>query len=75
MADRADRLLDLNGLGGDDAEIKIGQLHRIGSGSQLDCEFVASGNVQALAVQGAGVLLATHERPDLGNAREVRCVE
>ena len=75
MADWANRFLDLNSFGSNDAEIEIGQLGRIGRCFEFDCEFVASGNVQPLAIQGAGVLFAADEGPDLGHAREVRRVK
>src|SRR5881397_2616083 len=75
MADRTNRLLDLNRFGGNDTEIEIGQLSWIGGGLQFDCELVTSGNVQALAVQRAGVLFAADVRPDLGYARQMGCIE
>ncbi len=74
-ADRANGLFDLNGLGGDDTKIEVGQLGRVGSSFQLDCEFVTSRDVQAFAVEGFGMVFATHEGPDFGDARQVRRVQ
>src|SRR6266849_3399265 len=75
VADGTNGLLDLNGFGGYDSEIEIGQLRRVGGGFQLDGNFVASGNVEAVAVQRAGVLFAADVRPDLGYARQMGCIE
>jgi hypothetical protein len=67
--ERGGRLVEMRGLGRDDAEVGVSELGRIGRRLEAGGEVVAAGDAQAVLVERPRVLLAARENDNVGDLR------
>src|SRR5271165_3594144 len=75
MCDRGEGLSRLVRLGGNNTKVKLRKLAGIGRSLWPGMKLVAPRHTNAVLVDALRVLLATDQRPHLGNARQMRGIQ